>query len=35
VTKGVIDLKDAVYFVSLIAFWLFANVAVVELKKAG
>ena len=35
VTKGVIDLKDAVYFLSLIAFWLFANVAVVELKKAG
>ncbi len=35
VTKGVVDLKDAVYFVSLIVFWLFANVTVVELKKAA
>jgi ABC-2 type transport system permease protein len=35
VTKGVVDLKDAVYFVSLIVFWLFTNVTVVELKKAA
>jgi ABC-2 type transport system permease protein len=34
VTRGVIDLKDMVYFVSLIVFFLFANTAIVELKKA-
>jgi len=32
--RGVIDLKDMVYFVSLIVFFLFANTAIVELKKA-
>lgn len=32
--KGVIDLRDIVYFTSLIAFWLFANAVILELKKA-
>ena len=35
VTKGVIELRDLVYFVALIAFWLFANVVVVETRKAA
>jgi len=34
ITEGVIDVRDLVYFASLIAFWLFANALVVELKKA-
>ncbi len=34
IVRGVIDLRDAVFFVSLIAFFLFANTVVVELKKA-
>ena len=34
VMRGVIDLKDMVYFLSLIVFFLFANAAIVELKKA-
>ena len=34
IAKGVIDLRDFVYFVSLIAFWLFANAVLIELKKA-
>jgi ABC-2 type transport system permease protein len=34
VMRGVLDLKDMVYFVSLIVFFLFANTAIVELKKA-
>lgn len=34
-SKGVIELRDLVYFISLIAFWLFANVVIVEMKKAG
>jgi len=34
VMRGVIDLKDMVYFISLIVFFLFANTAIVELKKA-
>jgi ABC-2 type transport system permease protein len=33
--RGVIDAKDAFFFVSLIAFFLFANAIVVDLKKAG
>lgn len=35
IEKGVIDLRDIVYFVSLIAFWLFANVILIEMKKAS
>jgi ABC-2 type transport system permease protein len=34
ITKGVIDLRDIIYFVSLMTFWLFANVILIELKKA-
>nr|VFK52994.1 MAG: ABC-2 type transport system permease protein [Candidatus Kentron sp. TUN]VFK55304.1 MAG: ABC-2 type transport system permease protein [Candidatus Kentron sp. TUN]VFK55444.1 MAG: ABC-2 type transport system permease protein [Candidatus Kentron sp. TUN] len=34
INKGVIDLRDIVYFISLIAFWLFANTVIIEIKKA-
>jgi len=34
IAKGVIDLRDAVYFVAVIAAWLAANVLIVDLKKA-
>jgi len=34
ITKGVIDFRDIIYFVSFIACWLLANVIVVEMKKA-
>jgi len=34
ISKGVIDLRDIIYFVSLIAFWLFVNAALIEHKKA-
>ncbi len=34
VSRGTFDVSDLVYFISLTAFWLFANVLVVELKKA-
>jgi len=34
ITKGVIDLRDIIYFMSLIAFWLYINVVVIEYKKA-
>ncbi len=34
VTKGVIELRDILFFSSLIVFWLFANVVVVDLRKA-
>ena len=33
-SKGVIDLRDVIYFVSLIGFWLYANTIIVEMKKA-
>ena len=35
VTKGVIELRDIIYFASMIAVWLFANVVVVDLRKAA
>ena len=35
VTKGVIELRDIVYFASMIAVWLFASVIVVDLRKAA
>ncbi len=35
ITDGVIDARDAVYFVSLMAAWLYATAIVVDLKKAG
>lgn len=34
ISKGVIDLRDIIYFFSLIGFWLYANALVVDLKKA-
>ena len=34
ISKGVIDLRDLVYFLSLIGFWLFATTLVLEWKKA-
>lgn len=34
ISKGVIDLRDIIYFVTLIGFWLYANALVVEMKKA-
>jgi ABC-2 type transport system permease protein len=35
ILKGVIDLRDLIFFFSLIAFWLFANVIVIDQKKAS
>ena len=35
VTRGVIDMRDVLYFMSLIAFFLFTNVIVVEVKKSA
>ena len=35
IMKGVIELRDLIFFASLIAFWLFANIIAVDLKKAG
>jgi ABC-2 type transport system permease protein len=35
ISEGVLDLRDLVYFFSMIAFWLFANVILVENRKAG
>lgn len=34
ITKGVIDLRDIIYFVSFIGCWLFANIILVEMKKS-
>ena len=35
ISRGVIDARDMVYFASVIGFFLFANVILVDLKKAG
>jgi ABC-2 type transport system permease protein len=35
IKKGVIDIRDLIYFLALISFWLYANVVVIETKKAG
>lgn len=35
IQNGVVDIRDLVYFFSLIALWLYANAAVLEIKKAG
>jgi len=35
IKKGVIDIRDLIYFLALIAFWLYANVVVIETKKAS
>ncbi len=34
ISRGVFDLRDLVYFLSLMAFWLFATAQVLEMKKA-
>ncbi|MBE9562325.1 MAG: hypothetical protein IMF12_05630 [Proteobacteria bacterium] len=34
ITKGVIDVRDLIYFFTLIAFWLFATTVIIEMKKA-
>ncbi len=33
IVEGVIDLRDLLYFISLIAFWLFANRVIVDMKR--
>jgi ABC-2 type transport system permease protein len=35
VTQGLIELRDIIFFVSLIAFWLFANAVLIDLKRAS
>ena len=35
INKGVIDLRDVVYYIVLIAFWLYANVVVIDSRKAN
>jgi ABC-2 type transport system permease protein len=35
ILKGVIDIRDLIYFLSLITFWLFANIIIIDLKKAA
>ena len=35
ISKGVIDVRDLVYFVLVIGFWLLANVLILDIKKAG
>lgn len=35
IKKGVIDIRDIVYFAALISFWLYVNIVVIENKKAG
>tara|TARA_B100001250_G_scaffold410180_1_gene436089 strand:+ start:480 stop:1214 length:735 start_codon:yes stop_codon:yes gene_type:complete len=34
IKKGVIDIRDVVYFIALITFWLYVNVVIIENKKA-
>ena len=35
IQKGIIDIRDIIYFIVLISFWLYANVITIESKKAG
>lgn len=35
ITRGVVALRDLVFFVTFIGFWLYANAVIVEWKKAG
>ncbi len=35
IKKGVIDIRDIIYFAALITFWLYVNVVVIEAKKAS
>jgi ABC-2 type transport system permease protein len=34
ISKGVLDLRDILFFLTLIAFWLFATATVIDMKKA-
>jgi ABC-2 type transport system permease protein len=34
ISKGVLDVRDIFFFLSLIAFWLFATATIIEMKKA-
>ena len=34
ISKGVLDLRDVIFFLMVIGFWLFANAVVIDLKKA-
>ena len=34
INKGIFDFRDIFYFASFIAFWLYANVVIIEMKKA-
>ena len=34
ISKGVIDIRDIIYFISVIAFWLYTNAVLIEYKKA-
>ena len=34
ISKGVLDLRDMIFFLMVIGFWLFANAVVIDLKKA-
>ncbi len=34
ISKGVIDIRDIIYFVSLIGLWLYANALIIDMKKA-
>ena len=35
IVKGVIDVRDLVFFATLIAFWLYANVLAIEINKSA
>ena len=35
ITKGVIDIRDLIYYLMLIAYWLYANVVVIDIKKGS
>jgi ABC-2 type transport system permease protein len=35
IKKGVIDIRDVIYFATLICFWLYANIVAIEIKKAA
>ncbi|MCI0401795.1 MAG: ABC transporter permease [Gammaproteobacteria bacterium] len=35
IKKGVIDIRDIIYFATLICFWLYANIVAIDIKKAG
>jgi len=35
IVKGVIDVRDIVFFATLIGFWLYANVLAIEINKSN